>query len=106
MVGFKPSFGAIPYGPGFPEPFWGIAVLAPMGRTVDDAAVTVRGHRRARYRDPESIAVEAASDSDAGRLRIAFSPRLGLDVPVDADVADAIAHGWTPGEARLDDRAR
>ncbi|MEQ1612313.1 MAG: amidase, partial [Hyphomicrobiaceae bacterium] len=22
-VGFKPSFGAIPYGPGFPEPFWG-----------------------------------------------------------------------------------
>ena len=42
VVGFKPSFGAIPYGPGFPEPFWGIAVLAPMGRTVGDVATLSR----------------------------------------------------------------
>jgi aspartyl-tRNA(Asn)/glutamyl-tRNA(Gln) amidotransferase subunit A len=29
---------------------------------------------------------------DVTQLRIAFSPKLGLDVPVDADVADAVAH--------------
>ena len=40
----------------------------------------------------ESIAVESeASARPPAQLRIAFSPRLGLDVPVDRDVADAIA---------------
>jgi aspartyl-tRNA(Asn)/glutamyl-tRNA(Gln) amidotransferase subunit A len=92
VAGFKPSFGAIPYGPGFPEPFWGIAVLAPMGRTVGDAAALFEAIAGPDPGDPESIAVDAASDLDVRRLRIAFSPKLGLDVPVDADVADAVAH--------------
>ena len=91
VVGFKPSFGAIPYGPGFPEPFWGIAVLAPMGRTVGDVAALFEAIAGPDPGDPESIAVDAAGDLDVTGLRIAFSPRLGLDVPVDADVADAVA---------------
>ncbi len=93
-VGFKPSFGAIPYGPGFPEPFWGIAVIAPMGRTVADTALLFDAVAGPDPRDAESIAIEAMpAPPDFRNLRIAYSPRLGLDVPVDADVADAIEAG-------------
>lgn len=90
VVGFKPSFGAIPYGPGFPEPFWGVAVLAPMGRTVGDSAALFEAVAGPDPGDPESILIEAAAELDLARLRIAFSPKLGLDAPVDADVADVV----------------
>jgi aspartyl-tRNA(Asn)/glutamyl-tRNA(Gln) amidotransferase subunit A len=92
-VGFKPSFGAIPYGPGFPEPFWGIAVLAPMGRTVSDVALLFDAIAGPHPRDPESISIEPSAPADAARGRIAFSPRLGLGIPVDPDVANAIEAG-------------
>ena len=39
VVGFKPSYGAIPYGPGFAEPFFDISVIAPIARNVADAAL-------------------------------------------------------------------
>jgi aspartyl-tRNA(Asn)/glutamyl-tRNA(Gln) amidotransferase subunit A len=91
VVGFKPSFGAIPYGPGFPEPFWGIAVLAPMGRTVGDVAALFEAIAGPDPADPESVLVDQQEMAEENRLRIAFSPKLGLDVPVDADVADAVA---------------
>lgn len=101
-VGLKPSFGAIPYGPGFPEPFWGIAVIAPMGRTVADVAALFSAVAGPDPLDPESTAIEVAPRVDPRDLRIAFSPRLGLDAPVDADVGAAIeearhrlgAAGW------------
>ena len=92
-VGFKPSFGAIPYGPGFPEPFWGIAVIAPMGRTVADAALLFDVVAGADARDPDTIVVEPAAARDARTLRIAFAPKLGLQVPVDTDAEAAIAAG-------------
>ncbi len=93
-VGFKPSFGAIPYGPGFPEPFWGIAVIAPMGRTVADTALLFDCVAGPDPRDAEAIAIDALSaPPDFRSLRIAYSPRLGLDVPVDAEVAAAIETG-------------
>ena len=93
-VGFKPSFGAIPYGPGFPEPFWNIAVIAPMGRTVADVALLFEAVAGADVRDPDSIAIEALpSPPEPSGLRVAYSPRLGLEVPVDADVAAAIDAG-------------
>ena len=90
-VGLKPSFGAIPYGPGFPEPFWGIATIAPMGRTVADVAALLEVVAGIDVRDPDSIAIEPRHlDGDIATLRIAYSPRLGLDVAVDQDVAEAI----------------
>ncbi len=91
VVGFKPSFGAIPYGPGFAEPFWGISVLAPMGRTVGDAAALFDAVAGPDAADPESVAIDPAREWQPARLRIAFSPTLGLDVPVDADVAGTVA---------------
>jgi aspartyl-tRNA(Asn)/glutamyl-tRNA(Gln) amidotransferase subunit A len=93
-VGFKPSFGAIPYGPGFSEPFWGISVIAPMARTVADAALLFDATAGPDVRDADSIAIEPRSSlRQAKHLRIAYSPRLGLDVPVDTDVAAAIDAG-------------
>ncbi len=93
-VGFKPSFGAIPYGPGFPEPFFNVSVIAPMGRTVADVTALFSVLAGTDPREPDTIAIEPASDTfDPARLRIAFSPRLGLDVPVDADVMEVIAAG-------------
>jgi aspartyl-tRNA(Asn)/glutamyl-tRNA(Gln) amidotransferase subunit A len=90
-VGFKPSFGAIPYGPGFPEPFWGIATIAPMGRTVSDVATLFDAVAGVDVRDADSISIDPRrADADTTKLRIAYSPRLGLDVPVDEDVAAAI----------------
>ncbi len=92
-VGFKPSFGAIPYGPGFPEPFWGISVLAPMGRSVDDVAVIFDAVAGADARDVESAAIGAGAGVEPRQLRVAFSRDLGLGAPIDADVEAAIVDG-------------
>lgn len=92
-VGFKPSFGAVPYGPGFPEPFWGIAVLAPMARSVADTSLLFDVVAGPDPRDPDSISIDPAEPRPATALRIAYSPRLGLSVPVDADVELAIEQG-------------
>ncbi len=93
-VGFKPSFGAIPYGPGFPEPFWGISVVAPMARTVADCVLLFGVIAGPDARDAEAIHIEPRSAARPARaLRIGYAPRLGLDVPVDHDVADAIEIG-------------
>lgn len=80
IVGFKPSFEAVPYGPGFAEPFVGLSVMAPMARTVADATLMFEV-----LASPPRRPVTPISD-----LRVAFSPRFGLDVPVDDDVAAAI----------------
>jgi aspartyl-tRNA(Asn)/glutamyl-tRNA(Gln) amidotransferase subunit A len=93
-VGFKPSFGAIPYGPGFPEPFWGISVIAPMARNVSDTALLFSAIAGRDVRDADSILIEPRDSIRPARsLRIAYSPRLGLEVPVDTDVAAAIDAG-------------
>jgi aspartyl-tRNA(Asn)/glutamyl-tRNA(Gln) amidotransferase subunit A len=85
VVGFKPSYGAIPYGPGFPEPFWGISVIAPIAADVGDARLAFEVMRGADPRDPHSFNVPSADHAKS--LRVAFSPRLGLDVAVDDEVS-------------------
>src|SRR3954447_4971066 len=89
VVGFKPSYGAIPYGPGFAEPFFDISVIAPIARNVADAALAFEAMAGPDARDPDSAPV----DSDERRfpdLRIAFSPKLGLDTPVDSTIAGSL----------------
>ncbi len=90
IVGFKPSFGAIPYGPGFVEPFVGLSVVAAMAATVDDVAVAFEALAGPDPRDPDSIPVDpagVASQNSLSGLKVAYSPRFGLDIPVDEDVA-------------------
>ncbi|WP_375309860.1 amidase [Bradyrhizobium sp. A5] len=90
VAGFKPSYGAIPYGPGFAEPFFGLSVIAPIAADVADIALAFEAMAGVDPRDPDS-AVVAREAEDITDLRIAFSPRLGLDVAVDDVVANGLA---------------
>ena len=102
LVGFKPSGGAIPYGPGFEEPFFGTSCICPITRTVQDAAAAFEVMAGHDPRDPHSAVIEPAADIDVRALRLALTPRWGLDVPVDRDVREVVAvvfarlgaHGW------------
>lgn len=73
--GFKPSQDLVPYGPGFPEPVWGISVICPIAREAGDIelAMQVLG------------GVKPVPSPD--RPELAFAPRFGLDQPLDEDVA-------------------
>jgi len=81
-VGFKPSQDAIPYGPDFAEPFWGISVLAPIAANVADAALMF---------DVLADLSAAPTPAPSRPLRIAFAPTLGLPVPMDDAVHEALA---------------
>lgn len=89
VVGLKPSAGAIPNPFGFDGAFRPLyAVIAPMGRTVSDTQLAFEVMAGPDSRDPHSVAtLERAPRSQP---RIAFSPRLGLDVAVDVDVMSAV----------------
>ncbi|MGE8317203.1 MAG: amidase [Comamonas sp.] len=91
VVGFKPSQGAIADPVGFPHAFNGLQVLAPIARDVADTQLMFGVLAGAELRDPQSIPLSAEPLRAAKGLRIAFSPRFGLDVPVDADVEACIA---------------
>jgi aspartyl-tRNA(Asn)/glutamyl-tRNA(Gln) amidotransferase subunit A len=90
VAGFKPSYGAIPYGPGFAEPFFGLSVIAPIATDVADIALAFEAMAGVDPRDPDSAGIAQEAKNIAG-LRIAFSPRLGLDVAVDDVVAEGLA---------------
>ncbi|MGY4625532.1 amidase [Bradyrhizobium sp. USDA 4486] len=96
VAGFKPSYGAIPYGPGFAEPFFGLSVIAPIATDVADIALAFEVMGGADRRDPDSASI-AQEIADIASLRIAFSPHLGLDVAVD----DAVANGLVSAVERL-----
>ena len=80
VVGFKPSFGAIPDPFGFPHAFIGLQCMAPIARSVGDAALMFEAMAGPDARDPASMLMpESGPPRDARQLRIAFSPRLGLE---------------------------
>jgi aspartyl-tRNA(Asn)/glutamyl-tRNA(Gln) amidotransferase subunit A len=89
VVGFKPSYGAIPYGPGFAEPFFDISVIAPIARNVADAALAFEVMVGPDPRDSDSALVESAG-AESSELRIAFSPKLALDIPVDPVITERL----------------
>lgn len=75
VVGFKPSQDAIPYGPGFAEPVWGISTICPIAQDIADAALVFRVLSGAQIVDVPCAA------------RFAYAPSMGLDTAVDQDVA-------------------
>jgi aspartyl-tRNA(Asn)/glutamyl-tRNA(Gln) amidotransferase subunit A len=91
LVGFKPSHGAIPHPFGFPEPFWWVTCISPIARDVADAALLFSVMAGPDARDPESLRLLARREERLEALRIAVHPTLGLDVPVDDDVAEGFA---------------
>ena len=115
VVGFKPSPGVVADPWGFPGTLPGIACISPMGRTVADTEALFAAIAGMHPADPFSAEL-APAGAPAGRLRVAYSPLLGLDLPLDADVRTAVdgavdtlrRHGldvteadppWPPGTA-------
>ena len=117
VVGFKPSPGVVPDPWGFPGTLHGIACTSPMGRTVADTQALFEAIVGMHLADPFSVD-PAPIRASAGRPRVAYSPLLGLDLPLDADVRAAVdgavgtlrRHGldvteadpsWPPGTAEF-----
>ena len=88
-VGFKPSPGVIADPWGFPGTLPGIACLGPMGRTVADVRLLFETVAGAHRLDALSLPLPPASGRDPASLRIAYSPELGLRLPLDEDVRGA-----------------
>lgn len=92
LVGMKPSFGAVPYGPGFEEPFFGISCICPIARTVAETALAFEVMAGPGRLDPHALPIEPDTGVEPMRMRIAYSPKWGLDVPVEPDVAAVVDH--------------
>ncbi len=84
-VGLKPTVGRVPNPHGFPEPNLGISVIGVLATDVDDAALALDVLTAYDPLDPWSSPAPAAAPEPA-ELRVAWSPRLGCDFAIDADV--------------------
>lgn len=92
--GHKPSFGRIPRGPDELWPMDDTAVVGPLTRTVEDAALHLDMVVGAHPLDPNSLPHPGVSYRELLRrlpsgLRIGFSPDLGYAV-MQSDVADVV----------------
>ena len=87
VVGFKPSGGIAPNGPGFPGGGSLTSVLAPMARRVADTMAMFDVMAGSDPSDPWSCDLPHRPRQPMAELRVAYSPSFGLDVPVDAVVA-------------------
>ena len=96
VVGFKPTAGLVPHPIGFQAPVFGNEAVSQMARTVGDAAALLDAVAGFDPRDPMTPpqlrppAASAALEEPLAGLRVAYSPRLGLDFPVEPDVAEAV----------------
>lgn len=61
LCGLKPTQDLIPYGPGFAEPVWGISVICPVARRMEDIAraMAVLAGIEPKTAHPSTIAVSA-----------------------------------------------
>lgn len=108
LVGLKPSGGLIPHPWGFAEPNYGQSVIGVMALDVADCAWAFDSLVAFDAADPAGVPVRVdlgtAGDpvEPARTLRLAWSPRLGIDLAVDEDVLAALqarvdalrAEGW------------
>lgn len=95
VVGLKPTMGLIPHPTGFAEPVFGHSVIGTMVRQVADLYPVLAQLAVACGDDPLSNprlqlpSFMPGSDSVA-RLKIGYSPDLGLGGPVEPDVAASV----------------
>lgn len=96
VVGVKPTAGLVPHPVGFAEPVFGNAVVGQMARNVADVVALLDVLAQPSLADPQGLPLPIWSPEKADprrlprTLRIAFSPRFGLEVPVDAEVAASV----------------
>ncbi len=95
LVGLKPSAGVIPHPWGFAEPNYGQSVIGVLARDVADCAWAFDHLVAFDAGDPAGVPVRvelgvAAPPEPSRALRIAWSPRLGIDLAIDDDVLAAM----------------
>ncbi len=95
VVGFRPSAGRVPdvAAAGPPQT---LAVLGPMGRTVEDVALLLSTIGGPDARAPMSLAEPGSSfapplEVELGRPRVAWAPGCADTMPVEHDVVDTVA---------------
>lgn len=86
IVGFKPSTGAI----ADPRDFSHTSVFGTMARSVAGAALMFEALAGPDPHDPVALPLPAHSGKPLSEMRVAWSPRLGLDVPVDDDITQTL----------------
>jgi aspartyl-tRNA(Asn)/glutamyl-tRNA(Gln) amidotransferase subunit A len=91
IVGFKPSHGAVANVSSFSSVAADVDTIAPIRRDVADVRALFNVIAVVDPRDPYSAALATPERQSPKDLRIAFSPRLGLDAAVDPDVEQAVA---------------
>lgn len=93
LFGHKPTHGLCPMWP--PSAFWPLAHVGPMTKTVRDGALLMNVLAEPDPRDPtlapNRIDFLAALAGGVEGLRVAFSPRMGFDIEVDPEIAEAVA---------------
>ena len=108
LVGLKPSPGLIPHPWGFAEPNYGLSVIGLMARNVADCAWLYDHLLAYDAGDPAGVPIASGLDAmpsleaQPQALRVAWSPQLGCNFAVDADVLAALqqrvdalrAAGW------------
>jgi aspartyl-tRNA(Asn)/glutamyl-tRNA(Gln) amidotransferase subunit A len=92
VFGIKPSFGRVPAYPA--SPFSALAHVGPITRSVEDAALMLSIIGRPDARDFMAWNTPCpdytiALDAGVAGMRIAYSPKLGLEVDVDPEIAAA-----------------
>ncbi|SIQ03362.1 amidase [Bosea sp. TND4EK4] len=90
VVGLKPSYGRVPAWPISTMGF--LAHLGPLTRTVTDTALAMKVIGQPDERDMTAMTNRPPDYVDGLKggvrgLRVAWSPQLGLDVPVDPEIA-------------------
>jgi aspartyl-tRNA(Asn)/glutamyl-tRNA(Gln) amidotransferase subunit A len=92
VFGIKPSFGRVPAYPA--SPFSALAHVGPLTRNVEDAALMLSIIGRPDARDFMAWNTPCPDytiglDQGVAGMRIAYSPKLGLDVDLDPEIATA-----------------
>ena len=95
IYGLKPTFGRVPTYPS--SPFGTLAHAGPMTRTVADAALMLTVIANPDTRDWHALPYDGTNysttiDGNIHGLKVAFSPTLGLDVEVNAEVAETVSN--------------
>ena len=107
VIGFKPSQGYIPHPIGFKEPVFNHSTIGILGRHTADVRLALEAMGGADPRDVMSAGFHPIPSKGLRGLRVAYSPRLGLGFPVEAEVQAAVqatlhalaAHGCQIEEA-------
>lgn len=90
VFGMKPSQGIIPHHLGFKEPVFGQSVIGLMARCTADIKLTLKLLCAYEPSEPMSCKNFPTKSKSLNELKIAYSPRLGLNYPVDEEVKSLV----------------